>query len=65
MEGNALKLCQIWAHSSNQVDLRTSAQLRAAEVRRRENLTERYNRALNYRDIVNTKQIDFHNEIEK
>ena len=65
MEGNTLKLCQIWAHSSNQVDLRTSAQLRAAEVRRRENLTERYNRALSYRDIVNTKQIDFHNEIEK
>ena len=65
MEGNTLKLCQIWAHSSNQVDLRTSAQLRAAEVRRRENLTERYNKALSYRDIANTKQIDFHNEIQK
>ena len=65
MEGNTLKLCQIWAHSSNQIDLRTSAQLRAAEVRRRENLTERYNKALSYRDIANTKQIDFHNEIQK
>lgn len=65
MERNTLKMCQIWAHGSNQVDLRTERQLHADEVRKRDNLNERYNRALSYRDIVGAKKIDFHNEIEK
>lgn len=65
MERNTLKMCQIWAHGSNQVDLRTDRQLHADEVRKRDNLNERYNRALSYRDIVDAKKIDFHNEIEK
>ena len=65
MERENLKMCQIWASGSNQIDLRTEGEMHADEVRKRWDLYERYNKALNNYDISKSGTITYDNQIRK
>ena len=65
MEQENLKMCHIWSSGSNQIDLRTKEQLHAEEVRKRWDLYERYNKALNNYDITKEGTINYDNQIRK